>query len=58
MVEHLLDVAGMIANSAPRIRVRQAEARPVQGYMPAATGLRHVIRNEAPTRRSVAVDDD
>jgi hypothetical protein len=58
MVEHLLDVAGMIANRAPRIRVRQTEARPVQGYMPAATDLRQVVRKETPARRSVAVDDD
>ena len=43
MVEHLLDVAGMIADGATWVWVRKAEARPVQSYMPAATDLRFIL---------------
>lgn len=58
MVEHLLDIAGMIADRAAWMRVRKAEARRVQRDMPAAIDFRQVVRNEAPARRPVTVDYD
>jgi hypothetical protein len=58
MVEHLLDIAGMIADGPAWVRVRKAETRPVQRHMLPAIGQRQVVSNEAASRRAVTMDND
>jgi len=57
MVEHALDIRGVIADRAARLRVRKSETWPVKRDVPPARVIRRLVRNEAPPGRAMAVND-